>query len=544
MTSYHRDADTRRAKLDQEIYALQLRISELKSERNALAPISSLPIDILTLVFKATNNGPSVAGNSAIIFYISWVCRLWREIALHNQSLWNYIDCHRPKFVQLCLDRAPSLQLEFQHLCLEPSLLTRELLDTIMPELKRVSLLSLKGSNPPATIYLEDFASNPAPKLRSLSLAGFQLPEGTRMFTGLPPPLRFLSLSNCSFQWDAPIFGAELTSLRIASPRSPLSLSGFLNVLCLMPRLQTLCLSNAFELVFTSLQPLPEGIAHLPDLTLLKISECSTQICPFILLGLRFTNKTVVVFNLHDISTAVSGFPLVLQALDVCTTDSPWPIDTISIGHGQSSEIHLMSEQHVGSTTTKMSMVCITINPCVVDAAQILHSLRVFKHDNLETVIMNTAFLDIDVTDEIWRETLGDLPSLTKLKLRHGYANSFIDYLAREGRLISQNTPATVSPPLIKEQIRERITFKALKVLEIVRFSELRAKTTFADFLLAMSLRVGCDLKLVAMAFANCYFREFNMVALGGVLRRVHVCSEWGLSADDGFTFPPSSVFP
>ncbi|TFK65325.1 hypothetical protein BDN72DRAFT_845657 [Pluteus cervinus] len=542
------DADTRRANLDQEIYALQLRLSDLRSQRNTLAPISSLPTDLLALLFKATNEGPSVANNSANIFSISWVCRLWRQTALNTQGMWNYIDCRQPQLIQLCLNRSPSLELEVQYLCLDPSNLSRELLDLVMPELDRTSVLSLKGSIPPTTLYLEDFTLNRAPKLRSLSLDGFQLPESTRMFTGLPPPLRFLSLSNCSFQWELEplIFGPGLTTLSITSPRSPMSFIGFMNTLRVMPRLRTLCLSDAFARVADLLLTPPPSPPHLPDLTLLKVTESSTAICSLILLGFTFTSKTVVVLCLYDnIAWGAEVFAALLLALITRTKDSPWNIDTVSIGHGQSSEVRLLSEQHLDWTTTKKTMARITIDSCTMDAAQILHSLRPLNRDALETVILNTASLDVVITAGIWQETLGNLPSLTKLKLRHGYANSFIDYLAQEGRLISQNMSVAISPLLTEEYILDRITFKGLKVLEIVRFSEYSARTTFLDFMLAMSLRVLCNLQLVAMAFANCRFREFNMMTLRGVLRRVHICSEWELLVDDidRFTFPPSSFF-
>ncbi|TFK65328.1 hypothetical protein BDN72DRAFT_845659 [Pluteus cervinus] len=523
------DIDARRAKIDQAILTLQLRISDLRTQRNALAPISSLPEDVLAEVFQSTNDGLSTTCNSYRAFLVSWVCRLWRKVAVRSQRLWNYIDTPNPRLARLCLQRAPFLQLEFQLHHLNPSPSLTKLFGIIMPELKRTSTLSLRAKDSRPLLYLDEFATYPAPTLHSVSLKGVQLPEDTWKYPGIPPALRSLSLSKCRFHWDAPIFGAGLTSLIITLPSSPMSLSGFLNMLRHVTGLQTLHLANVFKSVSSSNSPLQRLAVHLPALTSFALSGCSTRRCTDILLGLTFTSQANVVLNLHDDlrGGATSSLPTVLQLLSgPCTEESPWVIDTISVLHGNCSQIQLLSERHSDWTTTKEAVVRITMDPCTIDASQILHSFLALNRDNLETVILDTDRLDVTITDDVWKQVFGGLQSVTKLKVRQGYANSFIDYLAREGRSIAAITSAMVIPPLTKEEARAHISFKELKILEIFRFSEQRVGTNFGDFLLAMTLRKEFNLKLVGLTFASCHFREFNMVALGGTSRLVHVCHE------------------
>ncbi|TFK65327.1 hypothetical protein BDN72DRAFT_203961 [Pluteus cervinus] len=295
--------------IDAQIILLQGRIRELKSQRNALAPISSLPEDVLAHVFQLTHDGPSVTCNTHNAFVVSWVCRLWHKVAVRSQKLWNYIDTPIPQLAQLCFEHVSSLQLELQ-LHLNPS--SEKLLRIIIPELGRTSTLSLRGStsNPRELYHVPGFTLYPAPTLKSLSLERFQLPEGIQMFTGIPPPLHSLSLSHCNFHWDAPVFGVGLTSLSITSPISPMSLGGFLDMLRHVPGLKTLRLENAFRSISTSLAPLQRTAVHLPALTSLALLSCSTRLCTAILLGLTFTNQANVVLNLHDNSEAGASFSL------------------------------------------------------------------------------------------------------------------------------------------------------------------------------------------------------------------------------------------
>ncbi|TFK65326.1 hypothetical protein BDN72DRAFT_203957 [Pluteus cervinus] len=414
------DIDAKRAKLDEEILAVQLHLSDLRSQRNVLAPISSLPADVLVHIFRSTNDGPISTSNSYNAFLVSWICRLWRKIATRNQSLWSYIDCKDIQLVQLCLERAPTLQLDLQFLHFYAARSSTEFYHIVLSELERTSSLSLKSGSANQPPYLEDFVSRPAPVLRSLSLDGFLLPDGTRMFTGISPPLHSLSLFNCDFLWDAPIFGTRLTSLHITSPKSIMSLGGFLSMLRSIPRLQTLRLWNAFRSSSSLLPPFQQTAVHLPHLTLLAVSNCSTDICCSILLGITFTNTANVTLNLHD-EPATSRLHNVLQALEQCTVESPWVIDTISAVHGTYCEVRLLSERHGDWTTTKEAVVCVSISPCTMDAAEILHAFLALNRDNLETVILNTSTLDITIRPAIWQQVLGTLPRLTKLKVRHRY---------------------------------------------------------------------------------------------------------------------------
>jgi hypothetical protein len=107
--------------IDAEIKSLEDSIRELKYRRNALAPISSLPTEVITIIFSYLcfpSSSPAVSSlptkDIADLFSssrlpsepplgrlpdhpLSWlhaahVCHQWREIALDHPLFWSHVD--------------------------------------------------------------------------------------------------------------------------------------------------------------------------------------------------------------------------------------------------------------------------------------------------------------------------------------------------------------------------------------------------------------------------------------------------------------------
>ena len=83
--------------IDAEIKSLEVSIRALKLRRNALSPISSLPSDVLAVVFSLL----CIPGTSSLDgkpihhlarVHVSHVCHQWREMALNQSLLWSHVD--------------------------------------------------------------------------------------------------------------------------------------------------------------------------------------------------------------------------------------------------------------------------------------------------------------------------------------------------------------------------------------------------------------------------------------------------------------------
>jgi hypothetical protein len=84
-----------RQAIDDEINSLQefTQALALKSRRNALAPISSLPPETLATIFSFLS--PSKGNEEVYHFgwlFVSHVCRQWRDSALYHPRLWSHIN--------------------------------------------------------------------------------------------------------------------------------------------------------------------------------------------------------------------------------------------------------------------------------------------------------------------------------------------------------------------------------------------------------------------------------------------------------------------
>ncbi|KAJ7644517.1 hypothetical protein FB45DRAFT_1053257 [Roridomyces roridus] len=111
---------SRLAEIEQQIGALQAQISQLRSEHKKVArelkaityPILSLPNEITVEIFlhyvdKRPAHGP---------LRLTWVCRLWREVATSAYRLWTSFDSQQLPFVELLsmwFSRSGGLPLTF-----------------------------------------------------------------------------------------------------------------------------------------------------------------------------------------------------------------------------------------------------------------------------------------------------------------------------------------------------------------------------------------------------------------------------------------------
>ena len=265
----------------------------LRLEQNALAPISSLPPEILAIIFSflCWQSLGRDSGHNLAQIRLSHVCRHWCEIALNQSLLWSHVDFTTLTWTGAAekLARAKSAPLYF-----EAEFPIRRWngfpFDTFRKELQaRIPhILCYLGIRADCA-HLHSTLSTlkqPAPTLDFTTKRYYQeevfIPD--TLFDGSAPRLSSLKLCNCGISWKLPLwpFFKGLKYLQVFRPveNSRPKLADWLGALAEMPILKTLTLQPA-ERASPEVPPFPFDIKHivsLPSLTQFQI-EASLEDC-------------------------------------------------------------------------------------------------------------------------------------------------------------------------------------------------------------------------------------------------------------------------
>lgn len=100
-------------------------IRALREQRNTVAPIASLPSELLTQIFLDVRNAelesfgasgyqkPDVP-LSAGLPTCSLVCRVWRDLAIGYSPLWTVINCNHTEWAKVMMFRAGNVSLDLR----------------------------------------------------------------------------------------------------------------------------------------------------------------------------------------------------------------------------------------------------------------------------------------------------------------------------------------------------------------------------------------------------------------------------------------------
>ncbi|KAH9012432.1 hypothetical protein EDB85DRAFT_2296713 [Lactarius pseudohatsudake] len=287
-----------RQAIDAEIKSLEASIQALRYRRNALAPISSLPTEVITTIFsflhipvtlsfsKYPQGGQPKRSEQLAWLRVAYVCRQWREIALNHPLLWShvYFTVFSSAGATEILSRAKRVPLYLEarvpfHLWDNSrfSVLQKELQDHV----SHISHLSISAEPFHLHRILKGLVL-PAPILESLSLSDEKDNTGISaieeqvvvpdtLFDGSTPRLSWLDLRNCDISWNSPLLWG-LKHLYISNPSKFPSLSFWLDALGQMPQLKTLVLYWASSLAPRGASLPLDVIApsHSPSLHFLK----------------------------------------------------------------------------------------------------------------------------------------------------------------------------------------------------------------------------------------------------------------------------------
>ena len=319
-SSTETEIEAARRELNAQIRLAAHHVSTLKSHLNALAPISRLPFDIVSLIFNLLVDEDPVAwwdnwpqGSHLGWIQVTHVYRHWRNIALQNASLWTTIPFFKNlEWTKLYLLRSKQAPLHVD-LFWDLGLDLYQAFSLILPELPRIRHLCIQPSLSTSTeaffkfIY-DTFQRYPAPVLETLYLkADRQLPDPkdapwpglpVDIFKGYTPRLQSMCLKGLTFPCDLSALGA-LTDLWIHAPTGAKpSLERLAELLKGTPQLQKLAL---FEILI----PLASGALgsrpslssiELPSLSELALAGGALE-CAEFMMALKVSTPTALMFS-------------------------------------------------------------------------------------------------------------------------------------------------------------------------------------------------------------------------------------------------------
>ena len=274
-----------------QLLAIDESIRVLKSRRNALVPVSSLPTEVLTTIFILLH-GPVASSpftrlkekpDHLSLIRVTHVCHHWREIAINQPFFWRHVDftTFTSAGVAEILARSNTAPL-----LLKAKVPIGHWTDTQFSAFRK-ALLAHVSHTCHLDISAEPFhlrktlevLVTPAPSLEYLSLTGIHgwlggarvsIPDD--LFDGATPRLTSLVLRNCDFSWKLPLLKG-LKHLDIHSPFDRPGLSDWLDMLVEMPQLITLTLHTATPLPpDASLSFDVERVVTLPSVVRLDLS--------------------------------------------------------------------------------------------------------------------------------------------------------------------------------------------------------------------------------------------------------------------------------
>ncbi|KAJ8595254.1 hypothetical protein M405DRAFT_807554 [Rhizopogon salebrosus TDB-379] len=324
------------AEIDNELVALADRMRALRTHRNVLSPISSIPPEILGAVFVHLARQVQSRYSPDAPEALSWlsvghVCRHWRDVALANPHLWATPFLNSTKGTEEML-----LRSKMAPLILRSGRRYRiECVQKAFEHVERLQEVTLDCSNhltPHIVGLLGKLSSCSTPNLKSLSLDGGL---GRRPRIAIPtsfaaPSLRRLQLNHCDLSWASPVLtGLTVLDIKTMSAECLPTLDGLISVLRRMPTLQTLCLESALPTLPLGTKSLPQApraanvrLPHLEQLRLVgKMLEVVNVLAR---VELPSSPRLEVQLSCHVFPSGRSGqewnssLPIISRALESC----------------------------------------------------------------------------------------------------------------------------------------------------------------------------------------------------------------------------------
>ena len=297
-----------RQAIDDELESLEKTTRTLKLRRNALAPISRLPPEIIAIIFsflilprEYLRLLPGTKHEVLAWLRVSHVCHQWREIALNQPRFWSRIDFTTltPDGAKEVLSRSKMAPLELEA-NISGAHWAGDRVDAFGQQLSshvsHISRLNLTVDFTDLQTIVEQLAS-PAPVLESLSLIvddqchlrRMGIPSNAiiprALFDGTAPRLSRLQLDHCDISWTSPLFKSlRFLEIQMLSHVARPSLEEWLGAMEQMSQLETLIVNHATPSAPTVSTPLPEPTRVITHSSLTQLNlAASASDCTFAL---------------------------------------------------------------------------------------------------------------------------------------------------------------------------------------------------------------------------------------------------------------------
>ncbi|TFK65704.1 hypothetical protein BDN72DRAFT_188058 [Pluteus cervinus] len=182
------------ARIDAEIIRLHDQIHSLKGLRNTVAPISSIPNELLSKIFLHSHDADADLdfnqGHSRLT--IAWVSHHWRSVALGCSKLWAVVTyqnlhskpmtCDGLEYARACFERSNNTDMSVL-LCKPP----KNLVEVCLRHIHQLRDVQLGGEHYHSRIEVPWSLllwGNPAPRLASLYLENCDFPTPSTVFKG------------------------------------------------------------------------------------------------------------------------------------------------------------------------------------------------------------------------------------------------------------------------------------------------------------------------------------------------------------------------
>ena len=513
-----RSREHQRKAIDAEIKSLELTLKALKHRRNALAPISSLPAELIAAIFSYLRLPPNTSPFSSLPIQLAggifpsilspgewpgdrpmdWlcathVCHQWREIALNDPLFWNRVD-----FTHLTsagaaeiLTRAKEMPL---HLEASNTFWDKFWKDDARRGAFEEELQSRCSYICDLRIKAEDFhlgsvfdrLNSPAPILESLSLSqGFawltiSVPD--TIFNGTVPRLSRLELRNVNISWNSPLLkGLRYFKISIPADHARPRLAVWLDALDEMPSLESLVLHSASPIA----PPFPidiERAVTLPSLTHLDISA-SARDCALALAHLTLPALTKLFLTAEsyrqDGSDVQNLFPYVaqhasgpqdtqplqsafIQRKGIVTTALAWPVPDMDIKVNMDDPAGFLSM----ALSARVALFIISDTPIQPHSRHRDHLNTLMTALPLDSVVTLTVRHYTHLDTQFWLRHAPKWTLLQRVELTHFEAHGFGELLLQgNGSCEDPLLPSLTELVLIDVTLSERRTLRLCDAL-------------------------------------------------------------------------------
>ncbi|KAL1727541.1 hypothetical protein EV714DRAFT_216916 [Schizophyllum commune] len=326
------DSSMRRDQLDEQIASINNQLSALKSHRNSLAGISSIPDEVLGDIFLLHARDTHTLCNARWA-RLMLVCRHWRAVGMATTALWSSIEfgSYLPMqsispFALLLRPGAHLLNISIYDNNFDVTLRNLHLL---APSMGRIHSLHVSSTKNALADLIEVLAREKRDNIRELSLWLCAEEDGEVLITpstwteNIACNTRVLNLRNIVLDWGR-LRDLSTLAIRFDTVRTPpLGLCLVLDMVRLSPRLRMLCLDHCMTT--------PTG--HENDLATVELPYLDTldlrgrvAICAALISRLHFPRDCYIILHTWGINNTPRVQPLLdcLRPRYLCSDTLPF----------------------------------------------------------------------------------------------------------------------------------------------------------------------------------------------------------------------------